>query len=42
VQHGFWKHQEQQKTPLTIADKIAQFYADLLFKLKFSVFLGGR
>jgi hypothetical protein len=27
----FWKHQERQKTRLTIADKIAQFYADLLF-----------
>jgi hypothetical protein len=42
VQHRFWKHQERQKTRLTIADKLAQFYADLLFKLKFSVFLGGR
>ena len=31
VQHRFWKHQERQKTRLTIADKIAQFYADLLF-----------
>jgi hypothetical protein len=31
VQHRFWKHQERQKTRLMIADKIAQFYADLLF-----------
>jgi hypothetical protein len=31
VQHRFWKHQERQKTRLAIADKIAQFYADLLF-----------
>jgi hypothetical protein len=31
VQHRFWKHQERQKTRITIADKIAQFYADLLF-----------
>jgi hypothetical protein len=31
VQHRFWKHQERQKTRLTIADKIAQFYADLVF-----------
>ena len=31
VQHRFWKRQERQKTRLTIADKIAQFYADLLF-----------
>jgi hypothetical protein len=31
VQHRFWKHQERQKTRLTIADKIAQFYSDLLF-----------
>jgi|GEM_PF-2852868 hypothetical protein len=31
VQHRFWKHQERQRTRLTIADKIAHFYADLLF-----------
>jgi hypothetical protein len=31
VQHRFWKHQERQKTRLIIADKIAQFYADLVF-----------
>ena len=31
VQHRFWRHQERQKTRLIIADRIAQFYADLLF-----------
>ena len=31
VQQRFWKHQERQKTRLTVADKIAQFYADLVF-----------
>jgi len=31
VQHRFWKHQQRQRTRLIIADKVAQFYADLLF-----------
>jgi hypothetical protein len=31
VQHRFWRHQERLKTRITIADKIAQFYSDLLY-----------
>lgn len=31
VQHSIWRHQQRQKTRLIIADRIAQFYADLLF-----------
>ncbi|HVN88205.1 MAG TPA: hypothetical protein VMT61_00170 [Candidatus Binataceae bacterium] len=30
VQHRFWKHQQRQRTRLLVADKITQFYADLL------------
>ena len=42
VQHRFWKHQERQKTRLTVADKIAQFYADFAVQLEFRTFLGRR